>query len=358
MNLLKTNLLLSLFLFSQLCFATICVNTSSNYKMFGSSLRSGALARGHELAFQEKHFADYKQFSADTDVELAKQLEIMASGSCSIVLGLFTSRDCLIAGPIFKRNKLIGISSSCGHNDIQNFSPYLYTIIPPLSQFTDVIINYLNANSANKKIFVIYQPTDIYSNTAYQDFKIKFKQAFFEIPITYDGSLSTDLLANYRTIPKIIVFFTYPLPSARALMTLSDAHIINNKTWIIGASSWTFDMSVFRPIHSILEKAKDVLATDILNWGKIKNSSFSRDFLNKYHRAPQTIEILTYDVTTLAIDCYRKSFNENQYQQDLFQKCMIKHPHPGIGGVFIYNQNSAFARRPIYLTHFLNRMSS
>lgn len=232
MNLLKQSLLLSIVLISQQSMAQICVNNSSNYKMFGSVLRAGALARGHELAFQKSNFSAHQQFSSETDADLAKQIQNMSSGSCSIILGFFTSRECLIAGPILKKNKLIGISSSCGHDNIRQFSPYLYTIIPPISAFSDKISTYLNENHNSGKIFVIYQPTDVYSKTASTAFKKRVSKPIIEIPVASDGNFDINKFSNNISEKFTIVFFTYPLPSAKILMQLSDHQIITKKTTI------------------------------------------------------------------------------------------------------------------------------
>ncbi|MCA0402711.1 MAG: ABC transporter substrate-binding protein [Proteobacteria bacterium] len=357
MNSLKKSLLLSLLLLiNQKGFSQICINNSSNYKMFGSVLRAGALARGHELAFQKSNFSKHQQFSSETDVELAKQIENMSSGSCSIILGFFTSRECLIAGPILKKNKLIGVSSSCGHNNIRKFSPFLYTIIPPINVFSDKISTYLNENNNLEKIFVIYQPTDVYSETASSSFRKKIKKPIITIPIASDGSFDIKKFPNNINENFTIVFFTYPLPSAKILMQLSEHKIISKRTTILGASCWTFDVTVFRPLRSILEKANSVLAIDVLDWKKVKKTIFVKNFFEKFNREPLTIEILTYDVTKLAINCYEKSLIYDKYDIKEFQNCMTATKHNGVSGIFSFRKNSSFATRELYLTNFLERM--
>lgn len=349
-------LFISLILLSQKSFALICVNNSSNYKMFASVLRSGALARGHELAFQDSGFSEHREFSSETDADLAKQIENMSSGTCSVVLGLFTSRECLIAGPIFMKNKLIGISSSCGHNKIEEFSPYLYTIIPPISEFIAKIAVYLNQKIDAGNIIAIYQPTDVYSETEFYNFKKQFTKQIIEIPVGSDGQFDINKFSKLRGKKSTIVFFTYTLPSAKILMDLSEHQLINKNTNIIGSSCWTFDVSVFRPIRSILEKANSVIATDIIDWKKAINSRFVQGFMRKYDRNPLAIEILTYDVTNLAINCYKKSVINHKYDITSFQNCMTKTQYDGVSGHFSFNNNSSFANRPIYLTNFLKRL--
>ncbi len=343
-------------LLCQECYSQICVNTSSNYKMFGSVLRFGVLNRGHELAFQDGNFSDHQQYSAETDAELARQIENMSSGKCSIVLGLFTSRECLIAGPIFKKNKLIGISSSCGHDNITQFSPYLYTIIPPVSKFSEMVSNYLNNKRDTGKIFIFYQPTDVYSQTGLNTFKTKFTKPIIEIPVESDGQFDINKFSIYKNDNVTIVFFTYPLPSVKILVELSDNQLLTKKTIVIGASSWTFDVSVFRPIRPVLEKAQDIIATDVLDWKEVKKSKFVKNFISKFNREPLNIEVLTYDVTRLSIDCYKKSLIKNIYSIKRFQNCMTSTEHRGVSGPYFFNKDSPFAQRPLYMTHFLDRM--
>jgi ABC-type branched-subunit amino acid transport system substrate-binding protein len=356
MHLLKKYLLLSILLVSQYGMAQICVNTSSNYKMFGSAPRVGTLANGHELAFQKNTFSDHQEFSSETGADFAKKIQQMSSGSCSIILGLFTSRECLISGPLLKRNKIIGISSTCGHDNISLFSPYLYTIIPAISVFSNKTSTYLNEHPSSEKLFVIYQPTDVYSKTSHEVFKKGIKKPIIEIPVTSNGHFDINKFSISSNERFTIVFFTYALPSAKILMQLSAHQIITKKTTIIGASCWTFDVTVFRPLRSILEKAKKVLATDVLDWNTVKETEFVKKFTTRFNRKPLTIEILTYDVTQLAISCYKKSLVNNQYDRNRFQNCMINTQHQGVSGRFSFSKDSPFAERRLYLTNFFDRM--
>jgi len=139
-------------------------------------------------------------------------------------------------------------------------------------------------------------------------------------------------------------------------MELNNSNLVNKKTLIIGASSWTFDVSVFRPIKSILEKAQAVIATDVLDWKQVKKTFFFKKFTTEYNREPLNIEILTYDVTKLAIQCYKSSLIIKKYNLDKFQNCMTSGQHQGISGTFSFNKESPFAQRPLYLSNLLEKM--
>jgi len=352
----RLSLIFSVSLLSFQCIATICVNTSSNYKMFASTLRSGALARGHEQAFQDNAFLDYEFFSAGNDQEFANQIQNMSEGKCAIVLGLFTSRECLIAGTFLIDKKLIGISSSCGHDNIGKFSPYLYTETPPVSAFSSRYAKYLSEEYPSGEIIAVYQPTDIYSKSGFDYFKANFNKPVVEVPIESDGQFNTKAFDDFHGKKYTIIFFTYPLPSAKILVELNTHQLINNNVSIIGASSWIFDVSVFRPIKPILQKARGVIVADLIDWSKITGSPFGERFFQKYKREPLLIEILTYDVTNLAIKCYRKAVINRVYNIELFQTCIKDEKHQGISGEYSFEKTAPFANRPIYLTNMLDRI--
>src|SRR5579872_1537574 len=256
MNLLKLTLFIVMLLFFNISRADICVNTSSNYKMFGTVLRAGALVQGQKLAFQDNKFFNYRFFSAGSPIELENQIQAMSSDSCSIILGLFTSRDCLIAGPLLVKNKIIGVSPSCSDDKEISFSPYLYTAVPQLNEFSIKIGDYLNKRNDLGLTFVIYQPTDIYSITGFNEFKKIFTKPIVEIPVTSDGQFDIKKLSYKKGKQATIIFFTYPLPSAQILTKLFDNGLISKNVRIVGSASWVFDTSVFKPIKSIFQKAQ------------------------------------------------------------------------------------------------------
>ena len=103
-------------------------------------------------------------------------------------------------------------------------------------------------------------------------------------------------------------------------------------------------------------KSQDVVAVDVVDWQAAKNATFVKQFKKKYSREPLNIEILTYDVRRLSIDCYKTSLLQNKYDENRFQNCMTHSSHQGVAGTFSFREGSPFARRPLYLTHLLNRI--
>ena len=350
-NFFKQIVLVSTVLFSQVCFASICVNKSTNLEM-----KAGVLAHGHELAFQDSNFYDYQLFSANNDAEFAAWIQKNTPGACSLVLGLFTSRECLIAGPILMENKTIGISFICGHDDVAKFFPYIYTATPPISKAERFITDYLNKQPNLGKVFAVYQPTDIYSEGEFSQFKKMFAKPVEEVQVQSDGKFDISKISYRKGEPITFVFFVYPLPSVKILVELSNHQLITKDTNIVGASSWSDDIAMLKPIKLILEKANKVIALDVLDWKKIKDSAFAKKFITLYNRNPTNVEILEYDITKFAVKCYRQSFVNKKYNINLFRGCMLRNKYHGISGTFSFSEKSPFAERRLYLINLLDLM--
>lgn len=352
MNLLKKIFIVSIILFGQNIYAYICVNATSNYKMFGSVLRSDILKNPFIMAFQDEQFKDYKIFYANDDTELVNQISTMTTGQCSIVLGLFTSQDCLVSGPILMKNKTIGLSSSCSDNRIAQYYPYIYTAVPKLSDFSEKIAEYTDKQNSNI-IYAFYQPADIYSDTGFKAFKQYSHKTVIGIPVSSSGNFNSNLLKTSKQKNLTLIFFTYPLPSAQILVSLDSMQLINNKVEIVGASSWIFDVSVFKPIKSILYKANSVMTPSLVDQKKVNDSKFAHNFEKLYKRSPDIVEVLTYDMTRLGVECYRKATKNNKYNTQLFSSCLKTNKYQGVSGKVKFDDNLPFSDRSIYLNNFL-----
>lgn len=344
-------LLVSLF-FIQYCFsAGICVNTSAT-----SDLNADVSFLGPKIAFQDSHFNNYKTFSVKNNADFAHQIQKMTPESCSVVLGLVTSRECLIAGPVLKKNKLIGISPCCGHDKINQFYPYLYVGSAPLSIEVSTIIQHLKQENKEDNIYVIYKPTNVYSHEMFLQFQKQYTKKFTKIEISSDNTFDIKKFSYAKNTPATLVFFTYPLPSIKTLLTLSSQKLINKNTDVLGGSSWGDEITLFKSIRPILEKVRAVVCVEMLDWQKVKNSGFVKKFEKTHKRKPLDIEIISYDMTRFAVSCYKQATIDNKYDIKAFQHCMTHKKHKGVSGDFLFNKRSSFANRPIYITNLLERI--
>lgn len=330
---------------------SICVSNGIH-----PELNADSFFLGPELAFKDSRFKDYRLFLAITSTKFSEQLQQMTSDSCSVVLGLITSKECLIAGPILQKKKIIGVSPCCGHDSIGKYYPYLYAGGPPLSKEASAIVEYLKKVSDIGKIFVIYKPADVYSEEVFTQFKNKFHSPFVEVRISTDGEANLKDF-SYQPQEKIfLLFFTYPLASIKVLVNLAAHQKITKNTTILGGSSWGDEVILFKPIKSVLGKAKQVINVEIIDWNKTKNSAFVKRFSRQYNREPLDSELINYDITRFVVRCYRRSSVNGKTNLDKFQNCMAHEKYRGIAGSFSFDKASSFADRRIYFNNLLNRI--
>lgn len=356
MILLRSVLLFSLLFVAQSIFANICVNTTSNYKMFGSVLKADVLKNPFIMAFRHEHFKNYQIFFASNNTLLTDQIQSMTKNNCSVILGLFTSQDCLVSGPILKKNKVIALSSSCSENHIANFLPYVYTAVPRLSEFSQAMADYVNRNNDIGTIYVFYQPSDVYSSSGFKAFQQYVSKPIKVIAVDLSGNYNLKAVRSCKDQVATFIFFTYPLPSVQILVSLDAEHIITNKINVMGASAWIFDVSVFKPIKSILQKAKSVLTPSLADQKRINSSVFAQEFIQKYSREPDIVEVLTYDVSRLAVQCYKHVLAHGGYTNNLFLSCLRHNRFKGLSGYYTFRENSPFVSKNIYLINFLSRI--
>lgn len=311
------------------------------------------------MAFEDENFKDYRiYFSSDNDnAEFAAQVQSMTWEGCSVVLGLFTSKDCLIAGPILKENKTIGLSPSCAVDKIKQFMPYLYSATPDLDNFSKKVAERIDDDVQEGVVFAFYQPSDIYSTSGYKAFKKNVNKKIIEVPVNSSGEFDSKLLSVVANNKSSMVFFTNPLPSAQILVNLDRHKLITKNVKIIGATSWVFDISVFKPVESVLLKANSVMSPTVINRDQIESSIFSQHFRKLYGREPDVVEVLSYDATRLAVQCYRHTLSAgSEDKNQSFIQCLRMNKYNGVSGHSVFEEGSPFSVRKVSLVNFLARV--
>ncbi len=357
-ELLKTIILLSVFLltflFAQRALAFICIN--DNPKLSSIVLYYNSFAYEHTIAFAENKFSDYLLFSTEEDNQLLRK--ISAIGSCNVILGVHTSRACLLIAPLLREKDIVTISPSCGANEINTQYPYVFCLLPNTEQFIKPIAQGLKDLKNPGKVFVLYETTNFYSNAELNLFKHAYKGAITEIPIPHYGTFDMKEIIRHKDKHYTLVFFSYPLASIKALIEMYRNGLIGKNVSIIGSSSWHVNLNVFQKIKYIFSAADKVLLTDIVPQQKnFKNNRFSDEFSVTFKRSPLLIDLLTYDADQLAIKCYNYAKPGDKYDARRFRHCITHGIHHGVAGDFSFKPGSAFASRPIYLVDMLTELS-
>lgn len=358
MNLLKAICIVSCFFISVSSYSMankICVNSTANYRMFGSVRWSDFLNTSFIMAFEDEKFSNFIIESANNESQLLKQISKVTENQCTIILGLFTSQDCLMTGNILKKNKAIALSPSCSNEQIRKFYPHIYSMTPEQLNYSKAVASFINKDAEVGTVYAFYQPSDIYSRDGLKHFINNMEKKIISVEVKTNGNFDLTGLKNKQHEKTYYVFFTYPLPSTQIISKLDRNKLIDKDKIIIGASSWIYQLSVFYPIKSILKKTERLLTPNLIDKNKVTHSSFTSKFEKKFHRKPDVVEILTYDATRLSIECYRYAKSHNNSKSD-FLKCLQNGPHKGISGETYFSKKSPFAQREVYIDNMMDKL--
>lgn len=336
--------LLVMILFSEHCLADICVNVSDYNKLYRFATDVALLTKGYEFAFRLNHFKAFRFFSAHNDAELVSNVNKLSSSGCPVILGINPSRECLLLGPLLQQKKIVGIANACCHDKVNEFYPFLFSIAPEVDKYVDRIVDLLNKTPQVGRVFLIYQPTEIYDVEIRKKFKEKYHGATSDIEVDHEKHVNFDSFTLKPGEQATFVFFPFPLASITALMDLSNKKLITKNIRIIAAVSWIMNPIGFKAVRNILMDAKEVVGIDFLHLQALKNSRFSKEFSKEFHRGPVPMEILAYESTTLAVNCYRKAMINNKFDYPTFNKCILQRHHDLVSDYF-FIEGSSFIKR-------------
>lgn len=352
----KISLLVILAILSMKSMGLVCTMSSSYSDMFTNNNRSSLLARGIVLASQESNVKMNNIYYGDgSDVDFIEKINLSVKNGCKVILGIYTSRECLLAGPILKKYGAIAISPTCGHNDILKYYPFLFTAVPKIEDYGVSLSGYINNSNADE-IFIFYQST-VYSRLFYNKFKkIKNKKIRF-VKLDKDGHVKDKKIDLYKVLKKdtkkLILFTTYPLSSAPILEMLKKVEL--GKTIIVGATSWIFDLRIIEKFKKdVFLKAKKTLVTDIIDYEKIKLSSYYKKYQKVYSSKPDLLSVYSYDISLVVFKCIKEMA---AYSSTLFINCLNSIKHKGVSGEIYFSKGRPFAQRKIKLYDLIKRLN-
>lgn len=337
--------------------ADVCVVSAALQSMHSSSFKSQYLVHAHELAVKLNPTVakgvKIAYYTADgSDVDLLSVLKKAIGDGCKVIIGLYTSRECLLAGPFLQENKVIGLSPSCGHDGVEKFKENLRTGVPPLQKYAKSIADRLN--QTDERAIVLFQPTEVYSRQTRDEIAKQLKRPveFVEFGKQIDSSKLVASLAGAE--PRTLVFTTYPTPSYQIIEDLSKAGRLDKKTTILAASSWLFDLSLIRKLKDTLAKTAGAYVPDTWRIEPAKATPFFRAYQKEYGAEPENLAAFSYDLTTLALACR----NDIGAAFDLakFRACLVTREFSGVTGAFSFTQDSAFAQREVFLEALTGRL--
>ena len=340
----------------------ICVYSSAYYKISGSALRSQTLQRSHDMAFEDESFRQFKMLSAKDEVELVSELETAAAQGCRVIVGLHTSRECLIGGPTAKKHGMTIVSPTCAHDEVSKFSPHIFVGAGSIQDFSMAVANQVErmvSNRISENVLVISQAGDVFSKKSLETLQSKISPS---IPLKIfvanrAGELPAKQLKEIRDLKgsRAFVFVTYPLIAASVLGQLEANGEKFERDSLVGSSSWTFDLSLLKIRASAIASFKNAWMPEPFRAEDFEKSEFSRKYKQKFGETPLGFHVISYDLTRMAIQCFRKSELIRDFDRE-FQKCMTAGAHAGVAGALRFLPGQVFARRDIRLAEMRSRL--
>lgn len=328
-------------------YANVCIISISKAPMFPTSLRRHFLTQGIILSFEE-HKQNWKDYIFETDgseISLIEEINKAIKKECKIIIGMGSSKECLIAGPSLLKNKIFGFSPTCGHENISNFYPYLFTGVPSLQQYAKAITSFINKKSKSHQIVLIKQKAEVYSTSLYNSLTKALNKNYISIEFSKDGKPISDVNINsLNKRPYFFVFTTYPLISVEITNFLKRNGLINKQNTLIGSPSWIFDLNLLAKSKDDFLNFNEALVPNLWDSTLLSKTKFYKSFMNHFHSEPHNFAIYSYEISNRVLNC----LNNNN-----FLDCYKNYQGKGETGSFTYTETS-FPKRKINL-YDLNR---
>lgn len=325
----------------------VCAVVSPFLPMFSSKGMSDFLLLGPQKALN-----DYKMntkdaifVSAADDVDLMKTVNRAYSQGCRIIVGLYTSKECLLAATTLREQAVVLLSPTCGHDDLRKHKGIIYTGVPSIEDYAKEESKYLDAKQFNQ-IYIVHNPADLYSQNVLKFFRENLKSPSTLIPIRRDGSLANKPQLQPKSA---IVFTTYPKDSGPAIEIFSK-HELANQTIMMAGLSWIYDLTILMHRRAQLKKFRAVLIAKTDNKSRIKDPMISL----KAPRSLKNIVISSYDIMSFALDCYSKT--KTEFNLKRFKNCMNKTIFNGVTGTIEYKRGGPFAERNIIFSDLFEEL--
>ena len=324
-----------------------CLTSSSHVKMFASAFRSDFLERSNKLALNDSNVKNIYSFSAKNDSDLVFKIEESFKQGCQVLVGLYTSKECLLGAPIAQKYNRVILSPTCSHDDLMKWKGFVFTMVPSIDEYINETLQYIEKNKKIKKLIVIYQPSDVFSNSSFESFNRKNKNKYLFVRLNKEGDFYSEDLPSLENFEfDSVLILTYPVVGIKAVASLSAT--VKNKRLItlISSSSWAFDQSVLKTNSSVFDKFRYLIIPEVAPIDVYRQSIFFKNYQKQYNESPFGIHAMSYDATRMALKCY-KTYGIN-FKAESFRRCIIGKSYLGLTGKYNFSVDSPFIKRKIY----------
>jgi ABC-type branched-subunit amino acid transport system substrate-binding protein len=336
----------------------LCIVTTSSPGLLTSPDRQNFLSMGHKLAL--KNFSEQKKIISSaaslireyptdsTDTGNLTALQKAIEGGCKVFLGMYTSREALLAGPLLKKGNAFAFSAAAGADKISQFYPNVLSAVSSIDDHSSVMARTIT-NWKTKDVFIFQQSGDLYSKSLVEALKLKLKSPSVMVEVSDGGRIAPEMLTQLAASPSAtFVLAMYPLPSVELLSVLKTQELNRSKIRVMGSPSWVFDAAAFSNRKALFSNFQEVVSTNSWDKNNASAKQFIASFEKEYSTKPQVLAAYAYDSTFLALSCIADTFRiEPQKVRACLQNSNVK----GVTGTFAY-QDTPFRKAQIHISKF------
>lgn len=271
---------------------------------------------------------------------------------CDVVVGLITSKDALIAGPLLKENKLIGFSSTATNSRISQYYPYLMSASTSSSSYTKSVVQWIKKMNL-KKVAVISKPSSVYSRFFSDEIKRKlpFAQIF---NLRKDNDLSKKDLKVLRSLRADIVFFTvYPIESLPILSTLINSLQYDFSPYILGTQAW-METHIFSSNRTLFSNYKKIYVLNPWDFNSPNQILLQakRIYRSLYNDSIDHDSVYDFDVTSMILKCAFEKKTRTLSKPRMSHCLSKKFSFVGATGIYHFNGKDSHPTRKEHLMQY------
>jgi ABC-type branched-subunit amino acid transport system substrate-binding protein len=316
-----------------LVFFSLSAFAKTNICYISSNL-DAILPRANDLPLQYSGFVqafkpyndkiEFKVYQDNRTNSIIYSKPWLTKNNCNIAVGIVSSKDSLLVGPILKSLGIFGMSPTAVTKEADKFKDVFRSLSISSKQYVDDVV----AINRDSRLIVIHDPKDIFSQNIVKFLKPSSKIIFHKI-----DSINFDEIQKDDTI----FYTTYPFASIPSLIKFK---ALSKSKKIIGNPAWG-ETHTFAKIKSKLPHDKMYFLSPF--W-KSELSPSAEIFRSKYKavygKDPDYDSYYDYDVAGFIISCL-KEMNWNK-DIDLIKTCLLnKTKFEGITATYIFNQDEA-----------------
>lgn len=285
---------------------------------------------------------------ASSQIALLDGIKRAAAEHCTVVVGLVSSRDAVIAAPFLQKLDLIGVSSTATATQLNQWHHSVVTLAASQESQAKNLLKTIRSSSKKGDIFVVTQRDDFYSFLFANELST-LEPSVRRLQLEPGYTLSKhDLSALSASQVAAIIYSTYPILSIPSLKQLSTIQAEKQKNFMIfGTSPW-LETQIFKAKQSVLKALSEIKV--LVPWDnevrlKAVRQHFLHAYLNRYGAYPDHDSIYDYDAMSMIIECFG--------QENLRQCLGSSRIFTGILGKYLFQEGLAHPQRPMIMKDYL-----